>query len=111
MNLIMTEKNFNLTTIVLFILLFYSAVFCPRVMAESKTCGSFYLRTNSGEIINPLTGKNGDRPFSTRQTCGACHDYNEITKGFHFQQGWDRISDTYNDGKPWELSDGMLGKH
>lgn len=75
------------------------------------TCGSFYLRNISGEIINPLTGKNADQPFSTRQTCGVCHDYDTITKGFHFQQGWEKISDSYNAKMPWVLSDGMMGKH
>ena len=37
--------------------------------------------------------------------------YEKITKGYHFQQGWDRISDNFNENKPWILSDGMMGKH
>ena len=80
-------------------------------VAGTETCGSFYLRTASGEIINPLEGVNADQPFSTRQTCGACHDYEKITKGFHFQQGWEKISDSFNAEMPWVLSDGMMGKH
>lgn len=82
-----------------------------QIHAGSKTCGSFYLRNDNGDVINPLSGENGDQPFSTRKTCGACHDYDLITKGYHFQQGWDRISDSFNKEKPWELSDGMMGKH
>lgn len=81
------------------------------VRAAAKTCGSFFLRNSQGEVINPLTGENADQPFSSRQTCGACHDYDLITKGFHFQQGWDKISDTYDKKMPWVLSDGMMGKH
>lgn len=81
------------------------------ILAGSKTCGSFYLRNSNGDVINPLTGENSDQPFSTRKTCGSCHDYDLITKGYHFQQGWDRISDTFSEEKPWELSDGMMGKH
>lgn len=79
--------------------------------AMSRACGSFYLRNSEGEIINPLTGENSDQPFSTKGTCGACHDYGAITKGFHFQQGWEKISDSFDTQKPWVLSDGMMGKH
>jgi len=51
-------------------------------------------------------------PFSTRQTCGTCHDYDEITQGFHFQMGWDVVADDFGTkvGKPWSLSNGFLGR-
>jgi formate dehydrogenase gamma subunit len=64
------------------------------------------------EFINPITGENDSLPFSTKQTCGLCHDYDLITEAYHFQTGWDVISDTFGVrlGKPWMLSDGMLGK-
>jgi hypothetical protein len=70
------------------------------------------LRDESGNIINPLKNRNANKPFSPKQTCGACHDYEKITQGYHFQQGWDRISDEFGVkmGKPWVLSDGMMGK-
>ena len=55
--------------------------------------------------------------------CGGCHPggggleydrdgkrYDAITKGYHFQQGWDRIKDDFSKQKPWVLSDGMMGK-
>lgn len=77
-----------------------------------RKCPAFYLRTETGDIINPVTGQNADKVMSTRATCGAagCHDYDKITKGYHFQQGWDRISDSFSKDKPWILSDGMMGK-
>ena len=77
-----------------------------------RKCPSFFLRTESGEIINPIAGKNSNKPYSTRQTCGlkGCHDYDKITKGYHFQQGWDKISDNFSKDKPWVISDGMMGK-
>jgi hypothetical protein len=78
--------------------------------AKIRTCPPFYLKTDDGKIINPLTGENADQPYSTRQTCGACHNYDQITKGYHFQQGWDRIKDDFSKKKPWVLSDGMMGK-
>ena len=78
--------------------------------ARDRACVPFHLKTEDGKIINPLTGENADQPYSPRQTCGACHNYDEITKGYHFQQGWDRIKDDFNPKRPWVLSDGMLGK-
>ena len=45
------------------------------------------------------------------KTCGTCHGYKLITKGFHFQQGWENISDTFDKKNTWILSDGMMGKH
>jgi hypothetical protein len=56
-------------------------------------------------------------PYSPRKTCGTCHDYDRITKGYHFQQGRTDasgnivISDTFNPQNPWNLSSGMYGKH
>lgn len=81
-------------------------------LARERACIPFHLKTEDGKIINPLTGENADQPYSPRQTCGACHNYDEITKGFHFQQGWDVIRDDFGKkmNKPWVLSDGMLGK-
>ena len=55
-------------------------------------------------------------PYSPRQTCGECHDYDQITNGYHFQQGRTDgdghivMSDDYNAKKPWIKSAGMFGK-
>jgi hypothetical protein len=81
-----------------------------RSDAKERACIPFHLKTEDGKIINPLTGENADQPYSSRQTCGGCHKYDKITKGYHFQQGWDRIKDDFNKDKPWVLSDGMMGK-
>ena len=72
-------------------------------------CPTFHLRTVEGEIIDPWTGQNADKPFSTRQTCGACHDYGRISRGYHFQMGWDRVRDDFSGKEPWRLSPGMAG--
>jgi len=70
------------------------------------------LLSKDGDIIDPVNGDGENFPFSTEQTCGLCHDYDLITEGYHFQTGWNVISDTFGvaEGKPWNLSDGMLGK-
>jgi hypothetical protein len=87
------------------------ALFLPAALqAKTRTCVPFYLKTEDGKTINPLSGENADQPYSPRQTCGACHDYGKITQGYHFQQGWNRIKDDFNKKKPWVLSDGMMGK-
>ncbi len=78
--------------------------------AKTRACIPFHLKTEDGKTINPLTGQNADQPYSTRQTCGSCHNYDQITKGYHFQQGWDRIKDDFSKKTPWVLSDGMMGK-
>jgi hypothetical protein len=56
-------------------------------------------------------------PYSPRQTCGGCHDVDEIANGYHFQQGRTdeegRIqakNDFFADGRSWLKSDGMYGK-
>ncbi len=70
------------------------------------------LRGYDGSII--AAGDNV--PYSPKQSCGTCHDYDQITQGYHFQQGRTdatgaiAVSDTFNATKPWILSAGMYGK-
>ncbi len=66
----------------------------------------------NGEVIDPINGINDGAPFSTRQTCGQCHDYDTITQGYHFQMGWKSVSDDFGraEGRPWSLSDGFMGR-
>lgn len=64
-------------------------------------------------------------PYSSRKTCGRCHDIDAITNAYHFQQG--RTSeefpsaglgesptalrdDYFDDGRFWLKSAGMYGK-
>jgi len=56
-------------------------------------------------------------PYSPKKTCGGCHNYDQITNGYHFQQGRTDgtgkivISDTFDPKYPWNLSSGMYGKY
>lgn len=50
-------------------------------------CPPFQLRDEEGNVINPVAGENADKPYSPKQTCGRCHDYDRITQGYHFMQG------------------------
>jgi hypothetical protein len=105
----MAKGKFRLSAALLLVVLGV-LLLTTAAAARERACVPFHLKTEDNKIINPLTGENADQPYSPRQTCGACHNYDEITKGYHFQQGWDKIKDDYNPKKPWVLSDGMLGK-
>ena len=50
-------------------------------------CPPFHLRDEEGNVINPVAGENPGKPYSPKQTCGQCHDYDRITQGYHFMQG------------------------
>ena len=56
-------------------------------------------------------------PYSSRQTCGGCHDINAIANAYHFQQGRTDQNgnivvqdDYYGDGRAFQRSAGMYGK-
>jgi len=56
-------------------------------------------------------------PYSPKKTCGSCHNYNQITNGYHFQQGRTDgtgkvvMGDTFDSKYPWSLSSGMYGRY
>ena len=54
-----------------------------------------------------------NKAISTRQTCGACHDYDFITDSFHFQQGKKEMNSALLQGHgfaSFNTSPGMFGK-
>ena len=106
-----SDRRFRPALRCLLTAIFCLLVFAPAAAAVTDTCPPFYLRTDTGEIINPMTGENADQPFSTRQTCGACHDVDTISKGYHFMMDWDKASDTRYAGTdtPWLVSRGLTG--
>ncbi len=99
-----TKPELTLSIVVCLVLLFFS-------LAESAH-PPITLLDKDGDEINPVLGENDKQPFSTTQTCGLCHDYDIITSGYHFQMGWDVVSDSFgvDQGKPWQISNGMMGK-
>ena len=66
-----------------------------------------WLKNEQGDRITPTL--NRVDPYSTKKTCGVCHQYSVITSGYHFQQGFDVMKDGYDARKPWILSPGMFG--
>lgn len=62
----------------------------PTASARAMgVCPPFKLKDEQGAPIDPVHGVNDTVPYSPKQTCGAagCHDYDKITRGFHFTQG------------------------
>lgn len=81
-----------------------------HLITKTGVCPPFYLYDEDGNVINPVAGINADKPYSPRQTCGKCHDYEKITEGFHFQQGKDEIaSGTYAERYQWVTTPGNYG--
>lgn len=70
------------------------SLFENNYVSTLGVCPPYYLLTENGDTINPITGQNTDLPYSPKQTCGKCHDYDIITQGFHFQQGRDEVADS-----------------
>ncbi len=96
----MITKKISEVTLVctlLFILALALSVAQPSPSRESKetvkmisvegVCPPFYLMDERGDAIDPVHNINADQPYSPKQTCGKCHDYNKTTEVFHFQQG------------------------
>ena len=91
--------------------------FCLPLLSFSilhaEPCPTFYLRTDKGDIIDPIKGQNDSQPYSTKQTCGACHDYSVISKGYHFNMDWSLADDNFHrdTAEPWKISTGMGGSY
>jgi hypothetical protein len=95
------------------LILVFGLVYPASVLSQVSSHEKILMKGFDG---NPLT-VDSKNPYSPRRTCGACHDYNRITHGYHFQQGRTDgfgkvvISDTFDPQFPWNLSSGMYGKH
>lgn len=60
----------------------------------------------SGQAIAP--GDEGAKPYSPAKTCGKCHDYGEISTGWHFNAANPKVKPG-RPGEPWILSDLQTG--
>ncbi len=64
----------------------------------------FNLKDEAGLVIRADSEK--QQPFSTKKTCGECHNYDEISKGWHFN-AHDTEVDAGRPGEPWVLVDSI----
>jgi len=75
-----------------------------------SVCPPFNLYDENGNIIDPVNNINANVPYSPKQTCGKCHDYEKITKGFHFQQGrGEKPTEEMSKRYQWVTSPGVYG--
>ena len=96
----------------LFVSWIVSAFAASPTKMFSGVCPPFFIRDESGAVINPVSMQNTDQPYSPKQTCGlaGCHDYEKITKGYHFQQGKDEEANAkLKSFYQWILSPGQYG--
>ncbi len=107
----MPEKLKKLLPISVILLL---PLFCPAsIVSQVSIHEKIILKGFDGASLT-IDSK---MPYSPKKTCGACHDYDRITNGYHFQQGRTDgsreivMSDTFDPKFPWNLSSGMYGKH
>lgn len=104
-------KKALLLTVVLYSLIF---VLIGTAPAAEKLLGDEADGSRSVPVhLIPLLDEQGEKispeqelvlPFSTRKTCGACHDCNEIGKGWHFNAA-DANVQAGRSGQPWILAD------
>jgi nitrate/TMAO reductase-like tetraheme cytochrome c subunit len=105
----------TLKEILLLILSFAGLIACPLGAQEKKELlgqGSDGNRSTPVHRIKlfdehgkqiKATDENPE-PFSTKRTCGQCHDYGQIVSGWHFN-GHDVGIDAGRPGQPWVLTD------
>jgi len=87
-----------------------SGVTSGAVTLRTGVCPPFQLRDEQGQPINPVTGENANQPYSPKQTCGACHDYDKITRGYHFTQGaGEAPTQAQSERYQWVTSPGYYG--
>jgi hypothetical protein len=72
------------------------------------------LRDAAGKYIADISSANLTNAYSSKETCGACHDYDAIEQhSYHTQlasneyYGWDPMNP---DGDVWEAGAGPQGK-
>ena len=85
--------------------------------------GASYIEAGEGHPEITLLDYDGNEialdsniPYSPKNTCGECHDYDAITNAYHFQQGRTDaegniiVRDDLDSKSPWLVSRGMYGK-
>ncbi len=91
--------------------------------AQPPQQDAYALRDRAGNRINQqldmndtITMANGavyaaGPAYSPKQTCGTCHDYNAITKAYHFREGTGPYGEGSSDHWSDREKDGTLYKY
>ncbi len=98
-------KDIKIWGILAVLLLFTASVGAaehPKIsLLDEQGNNVIEMAKKSGQklIINGKTYYKGS-PYSPEQTCGSCHDYESITKAYHFQIGATEVSDDWGEKHP-----------
>ena len=85
----------------------------PAVTLRDRNGNPIKDQLNMSDTITAANGAVYARgpAYSPKQTCGACHDYQAITRAYHFREGvgpnGENLSDHWSD----EHNDGTLYKY
>jgi hypothetical protein len=112
------KKGFIYTTILFCVTPAVLLCFCEAAGAAADANSKFMGDASDGSRaipvhLIPLLDDEGEKitpavepllPFSTRRTCGACHDYEKISHGWHFNAVEPNVAPGRG-GQPWILFD------
>jgi hypothetical protein len=112
------KKGFIYTTILFCVTLAVLLCFCEAAGAAADANSNFPGDRSDGSRaipvhLIPLVDEEGGKitpavepllPFSTRQSCGVCHDYEKISRGWHFNAAEPNIAPG-RQGQPWIFVD------
>lgn len=99
---------------------FFSILFSFLTLFVFSICGLSQESSHPEIILMDYEGNEisveRNTPYSPKNTCGQCHDYDTITNAYHFQLGRTDadgnivVSDDLDPKNPWLISMGMYGK-
>jgi hypothetical protein len=114
MRLIHGENLKMINFALVFVSCFFLFLFVPAVSisVEESDHPEVILIDRDGNEIS----LESNIPYSPKNTCGECHDYEKITNAYHFQLGRTDakgniiVRDDMDSKNPWLISLGMYGK-
>ena len=96
---------FQILRILLLSAFFAQTIFAQEPLLGDESDGSRAIPVHVLKLYDEHEGiiRPGDQPllpYSTRYTCGKCHNYDTISQGWHFNAGQDSITEGRR-GQPW----------
>lgn len=73
-------------------------------IARSDSDAKYLHHIDLYDVDNRKITAESTRPYSPRNTCGRCHDYETISHGWHFN-AFDSTAYSGRDGEPWIWTD------
>ncbi len=114
----MSTKSANITTL-MWVFLLGGLVLPQMVLAHpavqllDRDGNPIVSQLDSSDTIPAAGGSvyKAGPAYSPKQTCGKCHDYNSVTKAYHFREGVGPNGQEINDHWSDKNNDGTLYKY